>query len=182
MGTSGLSRGAKIGIAAGALVTVAALVGVGAVAYSNARDARILEEETARQRVREASEEAAAAAQQEDAERARLRAAKNQPTTAVDLAELVSEYKANEIRADQRFKGKLIRVDGVVESIGKDVTGAPYLVVAKARRTLPPNIYCGLTPAAAQRAASLSEGDTVAVRGRVAGKALHVALGDCQLL
>ncbi len=36
-------------------------------------------------------------------------------------------YKANEVAADNKYKGKVIAVSGIVDSIGKGFTGGPYI-------------------------------------------------------
>lgn len=185
MGRDG-SKGTRVAIAAAGFVGMAAWIG-GLVWWGSViRDSAILFNESARQEAKAVADAQAAQAAAEEAtdeaRRERERAARNQPVVAVDLGELLAEYKDNEIRADARYKGKLIRVDGVAASVAKDITGAPYVVVAKSRRAAHPSVQCALTSAAAQRAASLSEGATVAVKGRVRGKILNVLLEDCQIL
>ena len=38
----------------------------------------------------------------------------------VPAATLVADYRANEVAADEKYKGKLLRVTGTVDSIDKD--------------------------------------------------------------
>src|SRR3954468_1002371 len=49
------------------------------------------------------------------------------PDINVTADELVQAYKANEVAADQRFKGKILLVSGTVDTIGKDVMDTPYV-------------------------------------------------------
>ncbi|MBX3161800.1 MAG: hypothetical protein KF773_37910 [Deltaproteobacteria bacterium] len=42
---------------------------------------------------------------------------------------LHAEYAANEVRADQRFKGKTLRVSGAIQAIRKDILDNPIVVL-----------------------------------------------------
>ena len=46
--------------------------------------------------------------------------------------ELMSAYAVNEIAADQKYKGKMVRLSGKVDDIGKDIMGTPYVTGASA--------------------------------------------------
>lgn len=51
------------------------------------------------------------------------------PPVNVSANTLASDYKANEVSADELYRGKVLRVSGVVDSIKKDITGDPYVVI-----------------------------------------------------
>jgi hypothetical protein len=51
------------------------------------------------------------------------------PPVDVSAAKLASDYKANEVSADEVYKGKVLRVTGVVDSIKKGITNEPYVVL-----------------------------------------------------
>jgi tRNA_anti-like len=53
------------------------------------------------------------------------------PSTAVVVSadQLHADYKANEVGADNAYRGKALRVTGAVQAIKKDFTDAPYLVL-----------------------------------------------------
>jgi hypothetical protein len=48
----------------------------------------------------------------------------------VAAEDLVAEYKANEVRADAKYKGKRVVVFGVADDIKKDVLDSIYVIVA----------------------------------------------------
>jgi hypothetical protein len=177
-----VSKGTRIAITVIGVAGSAVWVGCIALWANAMRDSAILATESARQDAKAAAVAQAEAVAAEEAQRHRERAERNPPITAIDLSELLSEYSGNEIRADSRFKGKRVRFDGVVASIGKDITGGPYLVVGKTKRASPPNAQCALVHGATQSAARLAEGDRVTLVGTVRGKMLNVLLTDCQLL
>lgn len=51
------------------------------------------------------------------------------PPIEVSAEKLASDYKANEVSADEMYRGKVLRVSGVVEAIKKDITDDPYMVI-----------------------------------------------------
>ena len=83
--------------------------------------------------VNEAAEKADASAHPSDA--APMSSGLGEPVTAavaadalsVAASELFSAYEANEIAADQKYKGKRLRVDAVIGEINSDLTDDPEL-------------------------------------------------------
>lgn len=67
---------------------------------------------------------------QEDQKRDVQRAATD-PSTAVSVSadQLQADYAANEVRADNLYRGKVLRVTGAVQAIKKDIADDPYLAV-----------------------------------------------------
>jgi hypothetical protein len=97
---SGMSTGKKVGLAIG--VVVVALVGF-AVAGGNTSS-------SSRQAPSEPEPEAAAAQPEPET-----------PPINVTARALWDAYDANEVSADNQFKGKRLLVDGVIASINKDI-------------------------------------------------------------
>lgn len=57
--------------------------------------------------------------------------AANQPTQITTSAkELIAAYDANEVSADQTYKGKIVEVSGSVASINKDLLDEPFVTLA----------------------------------------------------
>lgn len=57
-------------------------------------------------------------------------AAPQGPALAVAAADLVSAYRANEVSADTKFKGKTLAVSGTVSSISKDMLDSVVITLA----------------------------------------------------
>ncbi len=93
----------------------------------------------------------------------------------VSANKLVADYEANEVSADDKYKGRLVRVTGIVENIGIDIMDNPY-VQLKSRGLL----QCTLENDSGL--ASLRKGEKVVVVGRVSGKLLGVSLVGCRLV
>ena len=100
----------------------------------------------------------------------------------VNIKELLSGYEQNEVAADQRFKGRRIRTNGILQDVKKDILGAPYVVVATDSNMHIPSVQCSLTAAAVQEAARLTPGAFVTVEGRVNGLLVNVHLTDCSFV
>jgi len=71
---------------------------------------------------------AVGASQKKDKERREV-ASPSTPPVEVSAVKLASDYKANEVSADQLYRNKVLRVSGVVDGIKKDFSDDPYVVL-----------------------------------------------------
>jgi hypothetical protein len=95
----------------------------------------------------------------------------------VEASALFAEYKANEVAADQKYKGKIILVDGAIEEIKKGVLGGAYVTLNTGEMF--GSVQCLLKENEENLAASMSKGKVVQVKGRCDGKSFNVILRDC---
>lgn len=102
----------------------------------------------------------------------------NAPAEAIKVsaAQLYSAYKANEISADDQYKGKLLEVSGSVNSIGKTFN-SPYVTLKG--DTYFGDIQCMLRDSEQSKAATLQKGQQITVQGKNVGLTLNVTLSDC---
>jgi hypothetical protein len=100
----------------------------------------------------------------------------------VELRKLLSEYGDNEVRADEAFKGRVIQTSGVVGEVKKDIVGDTYVLVGTGRQFELPVLQCSLNSNQVKKAATLTKGARVTVRGRVTGLMLNVQAGDCEVV
>ncbi len=98
------------------------------------------------------------------------------------IGELLGEYKDNELRADGKFKGKVVQVTGVVDAVKTDVTGHIYVSVGTGKPLEISVLQCFFAASEAAGVSSLSRGEKVTVRGRVAGLTMNVLARDCELV
>lgn len=81
------------------------------------------------------------------------------PAIAVTARALFDQYQANEVSADQQFKGKRLKVTGTVDSINKDFTNDIYVMLAT------PNPFMGIHASLDEKhqnlAASLGKGQRI---------------------
>lgn len=102
----------------------------------------------------------------------------------VTIKELMTEYKANEVRADARWKGKFVKVSGgVVGDVKKDLLDSAYLTLgAKDAEAFElRSVQCFLTKEGASRAANLNKGETATVSGKVDGLMMNVLIRECEV-
>ena len=118
-----------------------------------------------------------------DEEKTELAAARLEAATLrVDLNDLLSEYKDNEVRADGQFKGKLIRTTGIVGDVKKDILDDVYITLGTGQMFEIPVVQCFVKKDQVTRAAGLSKGDKVTVRGKVNGLMMNVLVKECDIL
>ena len=107
-------------------------------------------------------------------------AAESVPT--IKAADILADYKANEVRGDAKWKGKLVKVVGMVGDIKKDILDHPYVTVGTGADFEIPMVQCTLKDGQESAAGNLSKGQAVALRGRVSGLMMNVQLDDCEVI
>jgi hypothetical protein len=101
------------------------------------------------------------------------------PAISVTADQLVSDYEANEVAADEKYKEKVIEVSGYVDSIGKDITDTMYVTLETGEEfsLVHPQLFFSDTHEA--EVAELKKGDPLTVRCRCDGKFMNVHLTSC---
>lgn len=97
----------------------------------------------------------------------------------ISAATLIAAYEANEVAADEKFKGKLIEVTGVIDSIAKDILGDPYVTLGSGKDFEVSHIQAMFPASAAKQLAGLRKGQTITVQCDCAGKVMNVLGKDC---
>ena len=99
----------------------------------------------------------------------------------IDAYELRREYDENEVAADLKYKDKIIYVEGMIDRIGKDIMGKPYIVLDDGGFW---GIQCVFEKKYELDIATLVKGQWVTVRGECRGKVLstNILLKDCTLI
>jgi hypothetical protein len=101
----------------------------------------------------------------------------SEAVTSVSAAELVSAYEANEVAADNSYKGKMLAVSGKIETIGKDLVDTSYVTLASGKRYGITSVQCMFNREGGL--GNLSKGQTVTLMGRCDGKLMNVLLKEC---
>lgn len=104
-------------------------------------------------------------------------AASNAPVVDVTARKLYADYDANEVSADDKYKGKILRVSGTIMTIGKDVMDAPYVELGVGDDVL--GVQCMFDDTGAL--GSLRKGQKLTVRCKGDGKMGNVILRGCML-
>jgi hypothetical protein len=119
--------------------------------------------------------------QKREQERARDAEARKAPSS-VSIAQLLADYRANEVAGDQMYKDRWLKVRGEVESAtSADVLDNLHVDLKTAGEY--GEVTCYFDDSFAGRAAKLSRGQTITVVGKCRGKVLSsVSLRDCELV
>ena len=108
----------------------------------------------------------------------RTAAPPKQPDLSVSANTLFNEYQANEVAADEKFKGKRLLVSGKVASIDKGVMGGLHLRLATSNEFM--SVMCSMEDSEKATVAKLQKGESVNVlcegNGMVIGSP---SLDDC---
>ncbi|MFP2927217.1 OB-fold protein [Pyxidicoccus sp. 3LG] len=102
--------------------------------------------------------------------------------TQVEIRKLLAEYSDNEIRADSSFKGQYIQTTGVVDDVKKDILNSIYVTLGTGKQLEIPQVQCFFDDVHAKKAAALSKGTKVTVRGRVDGLMMNVLVKECEFV
>lgn len=94
---------------------------------------------------------------------------------------LLAAYDANEVAADEKFKGKLIEVTGKVDTIAKDIMGDPYVTLGSGKDFEFAHVQAVFPADALKQLAGLRKGQEVTVRCTCAGKVINVIGRGCVL-
>jgi hypothetical protein len=98
----------------------------------------------------------------------------------VDVAQLLKEYKDNELRGDSKYKGKRIRiVNGKAGEFKRDIANNIYMTVGSGNRLEIPTAQCFFGEAHANEVALLTKGADVVVNCTVEGLMMNVLMKDC---
>ena len=95
----------------------------------------------------------------------------------VGAMDLYSEYQNHEVRADNKYRDKILEVEGVVDDIGKDVLDDIYITLS------PGWVRCGFGPSESNNVGDLNLGDRVVIKGKCEGMTIGmVSLHNCVVL
>lgn len=95
------------------------------------------------------------------------------------VEDIVSNYHANEINADARFKNRIVCARGTTENIGKDIAGTPYIAFrapASSFRT----VQCMFDDESVLL--NIRPGVALTICGECKGLMINVLLDNCRIM
>lgn len=101
---------------------------------------------------------------------------------AVSAPNLYADYEANEVAADEKYKGKTIDVQGTIETIGKDIVDSMYVTLSINKPMSIGSIQCMFDGEHKAELTSLKKGQKVTLRGEVSGKMGNVLVRNCVIV
>jgi len=97
----------------------------------------------------------------------------------VNIREILSAYKNNEVGADNKYKGKRIQVTGRINSIKKDILDNLYVTLGTGAQFEIPQIQAFFDDSMNNQLGQLSKGSPLTVVCRVDGLMMNVLAKDC---
>lgn len=100
---------------------------------------------------------------------------------AITAQELADAYQANEVAADEQYKGKQVTVTGRIKSIGKDIFDKiPYVEIETSEQLT--SIRCIFSSKDVNILSSLARGESIAISGTVRGAGvISIHVEDCTI-
>jgi hypothetical protein len=95
----------------------------------------------------------------------------------VTAKDLTASYEANEVNADETYKGKMFYVSGIVTDIKKDMLGDIYVTLEGDQTFRQVQCYFDNK----ETASKLSKGMNVTFKGKCDGLMMNVLMKDCEL-
>jgi hypothetical protein len=147
-----------------------------AVQYKKATDPSF------RSELREAAARREKESEFEEAKRKREQAQIVAPLEPVDISAnaLIAAYDANEIAADQVFKGRTATVWGVVQDIGRQPSGLPYVVMTSDGKPSMLGVQGVFRKSEEHRFIGLWKGRKLTITCEVEGKSVYIQLIECR--
>lgn len=104
------------------------------------------------------------------------------PVQAIDItaAQLYKEYDENELAADDKYKGKILRVSGKVSSIDQDILNSLYVTLETGDYNIF-SIQCYFDDSKRQQLTALKKGGKATIIGRCDGWSGNILLKDCTI-
>ena len=103
-------------------------------------------------------------------------------TLKVTATQISEDYKANEVAADVKYKGKTVEISGLVGDIGKDILDTPYVTFQTEQYAIVNQVQCMFSKTDEQKLTNLSKGQKITLTGEVSGKLVSVIVKGCEIV
>jgi len=100
----------------------------------------------------------------------------------VDALSFVTEFDKNQLKAEETYKGKVVKLSATIKNISEDIVGSPYLSLEPVgNKMFGTSIKCVFKDQSALT--SVENGISVTVQGTVASQSLGIIqLNDCSFI
>lgn len=98
----------------------------------------------------------------------------------ITATDLWFEYDQNEIRADSKYKDKNLEISGIVDSIGEDILGTPYITLIGDGYFS--NVQCMIKGSEIAKLVEINPGDSIVLKGDKPGYLLNVIVRNCEII
>lgn len=102
--------------------------------------------------------------------------------SSISAGALIHAYYANEIAADQHYKGKRYEISGIVDSIAKDILGKMYITLGTGDRFEFQKVQAYFDKEMEAAVASVRPGEHLIVRCTVEGRMMNILAKNCEFV
>lgn len=104
---------------------------------------------------------------------------KSENVIKITASDLMDAYNKNEVKADNLYKDKKLKITGTVDSIGKDVLDDTYVCLKSGDEYSLDSVQCYVVKESMDKAAELKKGDKITITGICDGGSLNVVVKKC---
>lgn len=98
----------------------------------------------------------------------------------ISAQDLANAYESNEVKADQDYKNKQLKITGIVKDIGKDILNDMYVSLEDGKEYSILSVQCFFEKSSSDKLASLKKGDSITIVGKCTGKLMNVLVKNCK--
>ena len=104
-------------------------------------------------------------------------------TISINASDLFDAYDANEVKADEKYKGKLLKISGTIKDIGKEIMDDSYITLKSSNPYEIISVQCMFSDEAeAKKLGDLKKGDKIKILGECDGVTVNVLIKDCKIV
>lgn len=101
----------------------------------------------------------------------------------VSAIDLLKDYEANEVNADNQYKSKILRISGTIDSIGKDIADTAYITLQSDNKYSIFKVQCYFKDEKEiAKVATLQAGQSIEIIGICNGKIGNISIEDCSIV
>jgi len=104
------------------------------------------------------------------------------PAIKVSAVQISQDYKDNEVAADAKYKGKLVEISGIVDTIGKDITDTPYIALKSYEYAIIDKIQCMFSKSDVEELSQVKKDQQITLQGEVSGKLGNIIVRGCEIV
>jgi len=101
-------------------------------------------------------------------------------TIKISATKLYEDYKANEVAADTKYKGKMLEISGTVDDVKKDIVDTMY-VTLKGDEYFG-SVQCYFDNKYTSQLANLQKGQQLTITGKCNGLMMNVLVKNCEIV
>lgn len=103
-------------------------------------------------------------------------------TIKISAVDILAEYEANAVKADSKYKGKMLEISGVIDDFGKDILDQTYITISDGKEFSTNDVQFYFDDSETSKVAELKKGDSVVIVGRCGEfNVFNLAVNDCKL-